>query len=657
MISRWFGRLPVRHKLVAMIMATSAAVLVLSSAGYLVITYYQTKADLEHELLAQATVVAEGAGVPLRFQDPDVASATLRSLGANTHIRAACLYQMDGKMLADFRPQVDSAPCPATPGPEVFVYTPNHVQLVRAVEDRGERVGTLYLRSDVEHVATSLQIQAAIVVALLMATLGVALFLSARLQAIISEPVVSLARTASAVSSRGDYSLRAQRTTDDELGVLVDAFNRMLERIQLRESELSMANEELRREITERRRAEQERAELLVREREANRLKDEFLATLSHELRTPLNAILGWTKLLRANAVPAASIDRALEKVERNAQVQTRLVEDLLEVSRITSGKLRLELKPVDLVSLVNTAVDSIRPTAEARGVCVERRLESFSAPTVGDPDRLQQVIWNLLSNAVKFTPSGGTVSVHLTRKDGRDELRVSDTGIGIDPAFLPNVFDTFRQADASSTRTQGGLGLGLSIVRHLAEMHGGEVRAESAGLGSGATFTVQLPVRATDQGHHPVVRDPEAMRPALLTEPKLSGSSVLVVDDDQDTRELLVSVLEAAGADVHSAGSAAEAFSAGIDLRPDAIVSDIAMPGQDGYSLMRELDVALGPAAPRVRIALTAYAGERDRSRALDAGYQRHIAKPVDPARLITVLQDLLAQDSAANPDTPIAR
>jgi signal transduction histidine kinase/ActR/RegA family two-component response regulator len=643
-----FGRLPVRHKLVAMIMATSASALLLSSIGYLVSNYYQTKSDLESELVAQATLVVENSAVALRFRDADVASATLHTLAANNHVRTACLYLADGSILAEFRPRIDSLPCPGEPGPPEFRYTTNRVHYVRAAEHQGEHVGTLYLRSDIERLTTNLQIQGAIVLALLLATLGVALFLSARLQTIVSEPVVSLASTAQAVSSRGDYSLRAKRTTDDELGVLVDAFNRMLERIQLRESELSRTNEDLRREIAERRRAEQERAELLVREREANRLKDEFLATLSHELRTPLNAILGWTKLLRANAVPAASIDRALEKVERNAQVQTRLVEDLLEVSRITSGKLRLELRPIDLIALANTAIDSIRPMAEARGVAVGRRMGPFAMPTIGDPDRLQQVIWNLISNAVKFTPSGGVVTVQLTRNEGTDEIVVSDTGIGIEPAFLPNVFDTFRQADASSTRTQGGLGLGLSIVRHLAEMHGGDVRAESDGLGKGARFIVRLPVRAIDR-EPPPDRDATSPPPSsILTERRLDGISVLVVDDDQDTRELLVSVLQAVGASVHPAASAAEAFETGTEVIPDVIVSDVAMPGQDGYSLMRELDLALGDRAPRVRVALTAFAGERDREQALEAGYQRHIPKPFDPATLIGIVEELLARGGA---------
>ena len=648
-MTRRFSRLPVRLKLVAMIMATSTAALVLASAGYLVGDYYQTRRDLEQELLSQANIVLENSTAALEFSDAEVASATLHALESNRHIRLACLYLTNGNVLAEFKREPATRPCPVPPPTDGIHYSPNRIVLVGGANLKGQRAGTLFIRSDIEQLTARLKFQGVIVVALLLMTLGVALLMSARLQAIVSEPVVSLARTASEVSSRDDYSLRAKRTTDDELGVLVDEFNRMLERIQLREGELSTTNEELRREIAERRRAEQERAELLVREREANRLKDEFLATLSHELRTPLNAILGWTKLLRAHAVPPAAIDRALEKVERNAQVQTRLVEDLLEVSRITSGKLRLDLKPVDFVLLVNTAVDSIRPTAEARGVAIDRRLESYAMPTIGDPDRLQQVIWNLLSNAVKFTPSGGVVTVQLARKGDIDELGVSDTGIGIEPAFLPSVFDTFRQADASSTRTQGGLGLGLSIVRHLVEMHGGEVRAESDGLGKGATFTVRLPVRRIEPAQATPDHNVDALPPRRrLTERRLAGVSVLVVDDDQDTRELLVSVLEAAGAAVHAVPTASEALATGIQVTPDAIVSDIAMPGQDGYSLMRELDVALGPAAPRVRVALTAFAGERDRERALDAGYQRHLAKPLDPAVLISVLEELLGQGSA---------
>jgi signal transduction histidine kinase/ActR/RegA family two-component response regulator len=486
--------------------------------------------------------------------------------------------------------------------------------------------------------------QAFIVLGLLLAAASVAMAMSSRLQALVSDPILALSRTASEVSSRGDYSLRAARKSEDELGTLVDAFNRMLERIQLREEELSKANEELRREISERRRAEQERAELLVREREANRLKDEFLATLSHELRTPLNAILGWTKLLRSGAVPPGSQDRALEKVERNAMVQARLVDDLLEVSRITTGKLRLEVRPFDLVALANTAIDSIKPTAEARGVTVDRQFAEPSMPTGGDPDRLQQVIWNLLSNAVKFTPADGTVTIALRRIGAVDEIRVSDTGIGIEPAFLPSVFETFRQADASSTRTHGGLGLGLSIVRHLVEMHAGTVHAESEGAGKGATFTVQLPVRATDRDAPGV----SPVRSVSAIAGLLKGYRLLAVDDDADTRELLQSALTAAGAEVIAAANADEALSLCLERTPDAIVSDIGMPGRDGYELIQELQATLGPQAPRVAVALSAYATPHDRARALHAGFHRHIAKPVDPEALIKTLHTLLTGHQA---------
>ena len=389
-----------------------------------------------------------------------------------------------------------------------------------------------------------------------------------------------------------------------------------------------------------RRRAEQERAELLVREREANRLKDEFLATLSHELRTPLNAILGWTRLLRTNAVPPDGLDRALEKVERNAQVQARLVEDLLEVSRIMSGKLYLDVRPFDLVTVANTAIDSIRPAAEARGVTIHRDYRTAVLPTAGDPVRIQQVIGNLLSNAVKFTNSGGRVTIALERAGADDIIVVSDTGVGIDPGFLPNVFETFRQADASSTRSHGGLGLGLSIVRNLVQSHDGSVTAASPGLNQGATFTVTLPVRGAEC--QPALDLPRADHATPL-----ANVTIVVVDDDEDTRELLLTVLETAGATVHPASSADEGFAACLEFRPDALVCDVGMPGKDGYSLMRLL-TALGPGAPRVSIALTAFATDRDWLRAEEAGFQRHVAKPFDSPALVRLIADLLSETLA---------
>jgi signal transduction histidine kinase len=641
MIPGFVRRLPIRHKLVLMIMTTSVVVLLLASAGYMVTDYFESREDLRRELTAQAEIIVQNSTAALQFLDPATAEETLATLARNPHLRGACLYDQQGALFAQYTRPGPTAGCPAAPAPDGYQFASGRLVLAMPAFAKEARVGTLVVRSDLQMLRDRLRLQFMIVTLLLILTTGVALFMSSRLQSLVSEPVTALARTASDVSARGDYAIRAARTTDDELGVLVDAFNRMLERIQMREGELSAANEELRREIADRRRAEQERAELLVREREANRLKDEFLATLSHELRTPLNAILGWTKLLRSDAVPPAGVDRALEKIERNAQVQSRLVEDLLEVSRIASGKLRLEVKPLDLAAVTTTAIDSIRPTAEARGVALNRRFDEYAFPTAADPDRLQQVIWNLVSNAVKFTPAGGSVTVRLRRIGQVDELSVTDTGIGIDPAFLPNVFDMFRQADASSTRAHGGLGLGLSIVRNLVEMHGGDVRVESDGLNTGARFVVTLPVRSSGRGREVRPAHAEPRGPALRG--LLAGVRLVVVDDDADTRELLQSLFESAGATVRGAASAEEALTACIEERPDALVTDIAMPGQDGYGLVRQLQAAMGSDTPRATIALTAFAAVRDRERAAEAGFDRYITKPFDPDALVRVVQELL--------------
>lgn len=636
-------RLPIRQKLVFMIMSTTIPVLVLGSVGYITLDYYNSRSVLLRDLSAQSDLILKSSTAALQFLDPPTAQEILRTLAPNEHIRRACLYDAAGRKFADYAAAVSGQACPTMPGEDRSEFSSDALILVSSLLDsRERRAGSLYVLSDLEVLTARLNVQLAIVGIVLLLTTAIALLIASRVHSIVSDPITDLARTATAVSSAGDYSLRARRTTDDELGVLVDAFNRMLERIQLRERELSAANEGLRNEVAERRRAEHERADLLVREREANRLKDEFLATLSHELRTPLNAILGWTRLLRTAAIPPSEMDRALEKVERNAQVQARLVEDLLEVSRITTGKLRLDIKPVDLAALTTIAIESIRPTAEARGVVIDRRFASILLPTGGDPDRLQQVIWNLVSNAVKFTPAGGSVVVSLRRQDQVDELIVSDTGIGIDPAFLPNVFDTFRQADGTSTRAHGGLGLGLSIVRHIVELHGGEVRAESDGIDKGARFIVRLPVRTPDRSRDG--RSIASLKPEMPPGTLLTGTTIVVVDDDGDTRELLQSLLTTAGARVHLAPTADEGFRLCVEERPDALISDIAMPERDGYALLRQLHKALGNEMPRATIALSAFAGARDRQLSAEAGFDRHVSKPFDSDELIEMLRDLLS-------------
>jgi signal transduction histidine kinase len=379
----------------------------------------------------------------------------------------------------------------------------------------------------------------------------------------------------------------------------------------------------------------------------ANRLKDEFLATLSHELRTPLNAILGWAQLLRMRPRTADELDQGLQTIERNARVQAQIVEDLLEMSRIISGKLHLDLQRVDLALIVDTAVQSVMPAADAKEIRLRRSIEPQIGVISGDPARLQQILWNLLSNAIKFTPKGGSVDVRLARFESHVEIGVTDSGVGIRPEFLPYLFDRFRQGDASTTREHRGMGLGLSIVKSLVEMHGGTVTAQSDGEGRGASFVVALPLPAMREEpeslagmrHAPTI---EAARTGRVM-PHLPGVRVLVVDDEADARELLKRVLAECEADVEVVASAAEALQAIEERRPDVIVSDIGMPQMDGYELIRTVrgwPTERGGQIPA--IALTALARAEDRQRALVAGYQAHVAKPVDPSELIALIAKL---------------
>jgi PAS domain S-box-containing protein len=409
------------------------------------------------------------------------------------------------------------------------------------------------------------------------------------------------------------------------------------------------------RDTTERRRIHEVlslRAEELER---ANRIKDEFLATLSHELRTPLTAVLGWARLLRSGQLDEAGRVRALQIIERNAEAQVKLIEDLLDVSRIITGKLRLEVQPVALAPVVETVVGGLRPAAEAKSLRLEALLDRDVGPVRGDATRLQQVVTNLLSNAIKFTPSGGSVEVRLERGGSGARLVVRDTGVGISAESLPHIFERFHQADSSNTREHSGLGLGLAIVRHLVESHGGTVYAESQGEGLGAVFTVELPP-AAEPGPQAAPRRPELFsgharstfsEGELFGDPcALEGVSVLLVEDEPDTRELLKAILEGCGAAVTEAGSADEALAALEGARPDVLVSDIGMPGENGYELIRRVRALPAERGGRVpAVALTAYAGGKDRRRALLAGFHTHLAKPVEPDELLAVVASLAAR------------
>ncbi|MEH1934851.1 MAG: ATP-binding protein [Nostoc sp.] len=406
------------------------------------------------------------------------------------------------------------------------------------------------------------------------------------------------------------------------------------------------------RDITERKQAEQEREQLLEREQiaradaeAANRIKDEFLATLSHELRTPLNAIMGWTQLLRSRNLDETTTGRALETIERNTKSLAQLIEDILDVSRIIRGTLHLNIHQVKLVPLVEAAIDTVRPAAQAKEICIKCRFNPEVGVIVGDANRLQQVVWNLLSNAVKFTPKGGRVDVQLQRIQSHVQIRVSDTGGGIAAEFLSHVFERFRQADSSRTRSHGGLGLGLAIVRHLVELHGGTVFAKSPGIGQGATFIVNLPMNAVDVE----VNTAEELSSSVNAQeannylPKLDDLRVLIVDDEAEARHLLTTILRQYGTQVIAAASACEALLALQEFKPHVLVSDISMPQEDGYTLIRKVRALPTDQGGRIpAVALTAYARAEDRTQALLAGFQLHVPKPVNPGELAAVIANL---------------
>nr|WP_238360939.1 PAS domain S-box protein [Iningainema tapete] len=415
------------------------------------------------------------------------------------------------------------------------------------------------------------------------------------------------------------------------------------------------------RDISERKRAEEDRAQLLTEQaarasaEAANRTKDEFLAIVSHELRSPLNAILGWARLLNSRKFDEAKTNKALETIERNALAQTQIIEDLLDISRIIRGQVRLCARPTNLVQVIEAAIDTVHPTADTKRIQVLSELDPEVGLVWGDSERLKQIVWNLLSNAIKFTPFGGRVEVWLTIVNSHAQIKVKDTGIGISPDFLPYVFDRFRQAESTTTRAHGGLGLGLAIVRNLVELHGGTIQVESLGVGQGATFIVQLPLLEVsggkgfplglgavgEQGSREEENSTQDISPGH--QPRLDGLRVLIVDDEIDTREFLVTALEQYGSQVTATASVSEAFGLLERLKPDVLLSDIGMPVEDGYALIRRirsLPKEQGGQIPAA--ALTAYAREEDRLLALRAGFQMHVPKPIEPMQLVVVVAKL---------------
>ncbi len=445
-----------------------------------------------------------------------------------------------------------------------------------------------------------------------------------------------------------------------KVAVFVELFNKqealrtaqeeLESKIAERTRELATANVALSAEIDERVKIEQERVVLLKREQAArmeaeaaNRLKDEFLATLSHELRTPLNAIMGWAHVLGQTSGDRATVQRAAEVIRQNAASQAQLIEDILDVSRVVGGRLVLDTKPVQMRTVIEDAIESLMPASAAKGIRVERTLTT-DIQVFGDRDRLQQIVWNLVSNALKFTPKGGRVEVELREEAGDAALRVTDTGIGISADFLPFVFDRFRQADSSMSRRHSGLGLGMAIVRHLVELHGGTVSAESEGEGKGTTFRLRLPTRSDAQPAVEMVdARPERKDGGGGDLEHLNGVHILIVEDDADSRNVLALLLQKLGAQVEAVPSARDAVERVMSRRPDVLVSDIGMPDEDGYSLIRRVRQMPADLANKLpAIALTAYARRQDAEAALGAGFDYHLPKPVAPAELIRAIKSV---------------
>ena len=613
------GLTSVRAKLLAIVAIISGIITIGIAVVVGLHTFTQERERRAELVRSQARVVAMNSSAPMAFGDRGMADDALGALRVVEGIEQATLRGLHGEVIASIdgpgrRDGAGPAAGADVPWPEGLHELPGGYALVLPVADEAGDHGWLQVvwrDTGGWTLATRIALQS---LGLFAAAMALAWLLARRLHPVLTAPVLELERAARRVRETGDYGVRATRTSDDELGRLTDDFNAMLVAIGASQQALQQA---------------QRRAE------EASRLKDEFVATVSHELRTPLSPIVAWLQLLRM-PTGAAQLPQALDVMERNARALTLIINDLLDMSRIVSGTMRLDMRDVDIDATIRAAVETVAPAAEGRQITLGFDLVSPSPRVRGDATRLQQVIWNLLSNAVKFTDPGGRIDVRTRIAEGQLRIEVVDSGIGIAPAFLPFVFDRFRQEDGSITRTHSGLGLGLSIARNLMELHGGSATAHSDGLGHGSRFVLTLPLATL-----PAAPAGEEFAPRADTGAELAGLTVLVVEDEPDMRRLVEHILGAAGAMVTGVGDAPSALAAFADQTPDVIVSDIGLPGMDGYALLgrlRELAPAGVPA-----VALTAYAGPEERGRAFAAGYDAHLAKPVEPQALVDSVRGVL--------------
>ena len=628
MIVGWLQRLPsFGAKVTWLLTLTGGLAVLLVSVGLVLFSYLDLRNEVFAAVRSQTQLVAMNSGAPLAFQDRESGEEALAALRRTPHVASATLFDASGALFAQYARNRDPAPTLALGDPGLLRQGEWMVMTV-PVRDVGQRLGTVQVVFDLDRLNRRLATMLGVVLGVALGTMLLIRFVASNLRHVLVKPVDELARTAREISTTRNFGLRAERTSTDEIGQFTEAFNEMLDQIQQQHAEIQSARREAER---------------------ASQMKDEFLATLSHELRTPMAPILGWAQILLRSTGDAQRVRQGAEIIERNAQIQTQIIDDLLDMSRIISGKLLLRMQPVDLRAVVKAAVATVQPAAESRGVQLECDLQADMPLARGDASRLQQVAWNLLSNAIKFTPRGGSVTVQLHAREREARLVVRDTGQGIAPEFLPHVFERFRQADSSTTRAHGGLGIGLALVKQLVEQHGGEVRAESAGAELGSSFTISLPLPqdAEAAGVAAVSSTlPEDTRDAA----PLHGMRVMVIDDEADALVVMTHLLSDAGAAVDVAASTEEAMAMLPHSRPDVIISDIGMPVSDGYDLIkrvRALPAEQGGQIPA--IALTAFARSEDRSRALLAGFQLHLGKPVEAVELIAATATLRRQPRAA--------
>lgn len=618
----------VHWKLVAIALLVCTVALAVVVTGYTVFDAWQYRSRAATDVRSLAGILAENSAAAVTFDDRIAAEETLGSMRVRPSVLRACIYLDNGDLFAEFRRDADSA-CPsAAPTTDALL----NVGATAAIVRNDRTWGTVYVERDLsEGLVRRVGMAASVALLVLLAAGVFGFILAERLTRSISGPIVRLATEARRFRVDEAIDVPDIPAGRDEVGDLVRAFRTMLVRVR-------DTGTGLRREIEQRKKVEAEREELLEREREANRLKDEFVATVAHELRTPLNAILGWTQILEATPPDEERLTKAIGVITRNVHAQARIIEDLVDVSRINTGKLYLRREVVDLRGPVEAAVDAARSETDGGERRIVAVLPDAPCPVSADPDRLRQVIDNLLSNAVKFSSPESQVVVSVHNSAETYELEVSDEGIGIPPDDLPHIFDRYRQSDSSTTRRHGGLGLGLSIVKEVTELHGGTVTAESSGVGKGASFRVRLPA-SSEASLNAVSREPEE-----TSIPRLDGVRVLVVDDNADALDVLVEVLREAGAEVRGARSGAEAVEMFDADPPDVVLCDIAMPEMDGFAVLAEIRKRDERAERRTSaIAVSAHGSLSDRRRSLEAGFQEHVAKPYRVSHLAEVMKKVL--------------